>query len=337
MSDFQTRASNVDACRFNVWFAKFERNTFKSEVVELDQAFIDYLLEDGVAIDRSAFPATVDNDDTKWLCTSSDDDNKDDSESESDSDVAVASSSGCADRLLKTNEAIDRALERFRGQLFVKFTWSAPIDATWMTTSGSVRCTCANEVYLLLKASDRVMHDLKFAYDQCADACSSARPHVLALRQWYRLSPGMQFRMFVRDGALVAISQRELDVYFDFLASMVDELRPLLGEWLSAERVVERHGQQCFALDVYVDGKRRVWIVDFNPWSATTAPGLYTWTELRRMPAPSGLSGIDMRVLEHRAQIRPAVGLENHLPADLFDVSNRDAIEAFAARQASQS
>lgn len=43
-------------------------------------------------------------------------------------------------------------------------------------------------------------------------------------------------------------------------------------------------------MDVYVDipPRRRVWLVDFSPWGASTAPCLFEWSELATL-APGTL------------------------------------------------
>jgi hypothetical protein len=45
-------------------------------------------------------------------------------------------------------------------------------DAAWISSSGTLRCTLAEEVLLLLKSSDFIMHDLLHAFDDIADTAS---------------------------------------------------------------------------------------------------------------------------------------------------------------------
>ena len=48
-------------------------------------------------------------------------------------------------------------------------------DASWLLPSRSLKCTSAEEVFLLLKSSDSIVHDLCHAYVQmllgCLPAC----------------------------------------------------------------------------------------------------------------------------------------------------------------------
>ena len=57
----------------------------------------------------------------------------------------------------------------------------------WLTVSGNLKCTNAEEIVLLLKSSDAVAHDLCYAYAQCCDdATHVARdtPPQLVLKRW---------------------------------------------------------------------------------------------------------------------------------------------------------
>lgn len=117
---------------------------------------------------------------------------------------------------------IDAAITAdLEGAALPKLTWSCPKDATWVTIGNTLRCCTADEVLLLLKSSDRAMHDLTSALSECEEEAGMAQPadagcplgngnacigeetHVLALRKWYDLKPGREFRCFVVDHCLV--------------------------------------------------------------------------------------------------------------------------------------
>ena len=46
-----------------------------------------------------------------------------------------------------------------------KLNWSAPKDACWISATNSMECRSANDVYLLLKSSDFVVHDLEQVFE----------------------------------------------------------------------------------------------------------------------------------------------------------------------------
>ena len=59
-----------------------------------------------------------------------------------------------------TNQ-ITSSIESLGGEVFCKLNWSAPRDATWISLGNSLKCTTPAQVYLLLKSSEFVQHDLR--------------------------------------------------------------------------------------------------------------------------------------------------------------------------------
>jgi len=51
-------------------------------------------------------------------------------------------------------------IEDFDGAVFPKLNWSSPKDATWISTTGTLKCETVSEIFLLLKSSDYITHDL---------------------------------------------------------------------------------------------------------------------------------------------------------------------------------
>jgi len=137
------------------------------------------------------------------------------------------------------------AIRQLGGAVFCKTNWSAPLDSTWIN-AGSLKCQRTGEVYLLLKSSDRTAFDFEH---MTAPLCSQRpsglvvsgtdtssdsgrrytgagynaemsipeRPTIV-LRRWCNLTPSMEFRLFVRDGKLAGISQRDTTTFYEFLS-----------------------------------------------------------------------------------------------------------------------
>jgi hypothetical protein len=89
-------------------------------------------------------------------------------------------------------------------------------DAAWVLPAGSpLKCVAPADVYLLLKSSDFIIHDLEAAsvFEGCYDSDgalfnaqnSSINPYAveLVLRKWYSVDPSREFRCFVRQGILI--------------------------------------------------------------------------------------------------------------------------------------
>ncbi|RHN73908.1 putative Cell division cycle protein [Medicago truncatula] len=136
---------------------------------------------------------------------------------------------------------------------FPKLNWSAPKDSAWISTSGTLRCTNLNEVVLLFRASDSLVHDLCHAYDSCHDKITS-RPQnfFLALRKWYpSLKPDMEFRCFVQNQKLVGISQREVTTFYLVLIEKKNDIL-LLTQTFFNNYVRDKFESENYTFDVYV-------------------------------------------------------------------------------------
>lgn len=81
-------------------------------------------------------------------------------------------------------------------------------DASWvLPPSSPLKCTAPSDVYLLLKSSDFVSHDLSIdaVFDGCRYDASNPPSYQLelVLRKWYPIDKSREFRCFVREGRLI--------------------------------------------------------------------------------------------------------------------------------------
>lgn len=80
-------------------------------------------------------------------------------------------------------------------------------------------------MFLLLKSSDFINHDLNHAYEHCIDIEDKENQKIqfnLVLRKWYDLQPSMEFRCFVKDQEIIGITQRDMNFYPFLLESQQD-------------------------------------------------------------------------------------------------------------------
>ena len=220
-----------------------------------------------------------------------------------------------------------------------------------------MRCRNADEVVLLLKASDAVVHDLTEAYNACVDYDRdegedeeerAVREHAsttLALREWFDLNPSLEFRCFVKSKNLVAVSQRHVTDFYEFLLREKDAIEDAIAEfWEAHVSTTSWHEKQRdYVFDVYVTPKtKKVKIIDFNVWGGTTLPMLFEWRELEAMECSvkpgdderGYADNIEFRIIESQGHIRP--GLQLGVPYDLYDTSEGSAISEFLEAQRRQ-
>lgn len=61
-------------------------------------------------------------------------------------------------------------------------------------------------MFLLLKSSDFINHDLNHAFEHCEDEAETSTPNVeyqLVLKKWHNIQPSMEFRVFVKNKEII--------------------------------------------------------------------------------------------------------------------------------------
>jgi hypothetical protein len=269
------KEEDVRRCEIQAWYPAFRRHSLRTLILPLPEEFISFLMrDDGLYLPKDSLaiptrtqvqnPQLQAEDYVHW---DEEDDEGDEPEVPSFPDLA---------------KQVQTMIQSLGGAVFPKLNWSAPKDTAWISSSGSLKCQNFEEISLLLKASDNLIHDLCHAFDSCNDK-SRERPaqFVLALRKWYDLRPEMEFRGFVRGKLLVGICQREVTGFYATLVGREDELEDMISSFFDVN-VREVFGGEDYTFDVYLTKDLRVKLLDFNPWGGSTLPLLFSWDELEQ-------------------------------------------------------
>jgi hypothetical protein len=313
---------DVWACQFSRWYKTFrslpiesfsrKAVTIKSVILPLPDDFIDYLKTDGVQLPVEAVKLSS--------CT------PDHIEDDEWGDDNVEEPNPYSFPLL--TEQIASAIESLGGAVMPKLNWSCPKDATWIN-SGTLKCQTPGDIYVLLKSSDFVVHDLLHAFDNVVGEKPTNFAFQLVLRQWCNLHPSMEFRCFVWNGDLVAISQRNHTQYFRHVVTEKMIFRSLILDFFD-EFVHENFSERdnyCF--DVYVDKNERPWLLDFNVWGTQTDSLLFSWQELSTLTtAYESVEDIletnvkpEIRVVEIQNEVKPDPLASYRAPIDTVDLA----------------
>lgn len=269
--------------------------TPKARLVPLSSQFLSYLRADGIRLP----PEDIATEDS-W-----------DDDSSVEDDEHDSSTTDPCHPWQDIHAKIKATIAELNGSVMPKLNWSAPKDATWIAATNSMECSTANDVYLLLKSSDFVTHDLEQVFDDCQDdsesegdskveptddsvsgpsqnllsnvASLSEIPYYLVLRKTILdFNPAVEFRCFVRDRNLLCMCQRDLN-YFSFLSPLVPRLRSLIQDFFN-KNLQRSFPDQSFTFDIYIPPPhKRVWLIDINPWAPRTDPILFSWLELLTM------------------------------------------------------
>ncbi|KAJ4150956.1 hypothetical protein LMH87_011682 [Akanthomyces muscarius] len=288
---------HIQNCSYDAWFPKYRSACIKSRIIPLPAEFVAYLQEDGIILaDDSDILGEAQDD--EWQSAGATTSNNALHQDAEDSDDDTASQLPPNERFPDTHKKIRDTIEELGGAVAPKLNWSSPKDAKWISAhQNSLKCTSPNDIYLLLKSSSFISHDLVHAFDGCTSPAPS-RPFspILVLRPYFAPHQALEFRCFVKHRQLIAISQRDLN-HYDFLAG----LRPNLWRKITKfykETLRHTFPDASFAFDIYVpensqadDGLGKVRIMDINPWAVRTDALLFSWEELLQQEVARPLYG----------------------------------------------
>ncbi|ONH68605.1 hypothetical protein BON22_1545 [Cyberlindnera fabianii] len=210
------------------------------------------------------------------------------------------------------------------GPVTPKMNWSAPRDAVWIMATNTMKCDNASDVYLLLNASNYIMHDISSAFSECDGLTEDDLKDVqyeLVLRKWFNVNPALEFRVFVKDRHIIGITQRDLNFY-DYLDALKPTIRNLVDEFFETV-IVDTFPDDDFVMDVYLPRPfDKVFLIDINPFSRKTDSQMYTWHELASMN-PETIEEYDIRLVTETDKGRFATKehSENMVPMDVVNAS----------------
>lgn len=184
----------------------------------------------------------------------------------------------------------------------------------------SMECASPNDIYLLLKSSDFITHDLEHAFDDTDGESTITKEdinYVLVLRKWFKVNPSCEFRCFVRERRVIGICQRDLN-HFEFLFPLKQKLRDVILEYFD-KTLKDTFPESDFVFDIYLPQPYdKVRLVDINPWAQRTDPLLFSWLELLTLQLPKPLLGVpDSKSVQ---EIPPASSDEDTEASDVEDM-----------------
>ncbi|KAJ1695882.1 hypothetical protein LUZ63_012580 [Rhynchospora breviuscula] len=320
-------------CQINKWYHLFKPHTIPTLFLPLPASFLSYLQGLSLSADGSHSP-------TPFLLPCSASNSAfhkfpahstvpdPDSNFDSDSDSSDSDSEVKAPSFPELESEVEKLISALGGGVVPKLNWSAPKDATWMSPFGSLKCESFSEICLLLHSSDCIIHDLTEALPSSQDYANQKQNEnefqfFLALRKWVPdIRPEYEFRCFVREKKLVGISQREVTAFYPSLLTQKDQIVDSIVDFF--DRIVKPvFVSRDYTFDVYLTQKRKkVILVDFNPWGRFTLPLLFEWEELEQ-----DREEVELRLVESTFAVRP--GMKTAVPYDYLDTSEGSGWDEF--------
>ncbi|XP_023334114.1 cell division cycle protein 123 homolog [Eurytemora carolleeae] len=300
--------ADVLNCSFPNWYTTFEKVTIPSTIIPLPEPVLEYLLEDAQLV----LPVECNSENMDGV--------EDDYEDFGDInwEENTVSSELQQKSFSEFSRKITESLREMGGQMFIKLNWSSPKDATWIVFNNSLRCSSLSQLYLLLKSSDFIVHDLTRPFKFCIDE-ETVKPSVqysLILRNWLDVNPGSEFRCFVKEEELIAICQRDNSNYYDHIAIQQESIKQDIISFFR-EHIKNKFPSADFVFDVIRTKKDKVILVDFNPFGETTEALFFSWDELR----DSSLD-LEFRFATDSSGVQPHPYRHYSIPQDFVDLSS---------------
>lgn len=287
-------------CSYSSWYPKFvnqshpivshltelryRTSTLRSRLIPLTTAFLDYLREDGLWLpDDDDQPY----EETEWSAANAD--------KPADPEFEARAQPNDASAFADIHSVIKSTIAELGGSVVPKLNWSAPKDALHMALSkNSIACQAPQDIYLLLKSSIFVTHDLEHAFDDCANPehppFTRDIEYSLVLRPYFKINTSFEFRVFVRDRTIVGICQRELK-HVDYSPELLNKIQTEIEDFYES-KLKDSFPDPSFAFDVYLpEPHDKVRLIDINPWAQRTDPLLFSWLELLTISLPKPLLG----------------------------------------------
>ena len=187
-------------------------------------------------------------------------------------------------------DVVDRLRKIMRGgtfdNYFVSCDLCSPTDTErFEAKRGAVHS--AESAWYFLAASAKVQQ-----------AAQQGEVEYLAVRPFVRIDRTREFRLFINDGELRAMSQYNLVRHFRRLEGIKDELWQSVNAWF--EKVKAQLPVKNITMDIFLESDdRTVKIVDINPWGEPTDPLLLRtfeqdWSQtmgIKLMLPPKKISG----------------------------------------------
>lgn len=148
-SNFKATRQQLENCALRTWYSQFQSVTFETLFIQLPEHFIEYLKEDKFVVPPSMWPARPDPYD-RFDCGE-----EPWSDEETEDEIHAANLP-----FSEIKEKLKTALATLGGAALCKLNWSCPKDATIFNSSGSLKCTTAEDVIFMLKSSDIIANEI---------------------------------------------------------------------------------------------------------------------------------------------------------------------------------
>lgn len=177
-----------------------------------------------------------------------------------------------------------KVMSHISGNSFVSVDSCAPTDTERFKEKGGAVFSARSAWYYLVQS------------EKVAQAAAAGEVNYICIRPFRRVNKAREFRLFIRDGKLLAMSQYNLIRHFRRLEGVKQHY------WELAEKMVTeinwRLPARDVVMDIYITSSEKILIIDFNAWGEPTDALLLRWdgdwsevSGIHLIPPPTKVSG----------------------------------------------
>uniref|UniRef100_A0A336LZQ5 CSON005131 protein n=1 Tax=Culicoides sonorensis TaxID=179676 RepID=A0A336LZQ5_CULSO len=246
---------NLKNFSFPEWYKDFKKISIRSHIVQIPENVLEYLRDEMIVLPKE--------------CQENENSTKNIGDDYLDEDTEETETP----EFPEFSKQLQDKLKILNGSAFIKTNFHCPKDSVWITAGQTMRARSISDIYMLLKASSICKEDL--AVEAVGD-----QGHVIVLRQWTDIHPGTEFRCFVKNKNLIAISPRDWPQYHSHISQ---HKRDIINDIVSLfkEKIKQKFPVDDYVFDVYRETKDEVYLLDFAPFDEQLTKSLaFEWSEL---------------------------------------------------------
>ncbi len=154
---------------------------------------------------------------------------------------------------------ISEAMRHFYGKRFISVDFCAPTDCPRYLSSKHGSVASAESGWYSLVTSPKIRELAAAGLVEC-----------ICVRAFRTFDVPREFRLFVKNGKLAAMSQRFLIRHFRRLEKRTDEYWKLADDFIQS--ISGLLPETDIVVDIYITSRKKVIMIDLNPWGEPTDP-----------------------------------------------------------------
>lgn len=154
---------------------------------------------------------------------------------------------------------ISEAMGHFFGKRFISVDFCAPTDCPRYLSSKHGSVASAESGWYSLVTSPKIR-----------EMAASGLVECICIRAFRTFDVPREFRLFVKNGKLAAMSQRFLIRHFRRLEKRTDEYWKLADKFVKS--IESQLPEKDIVVDIYITSRKKIVMLDLNPWGEPTDP-----------------------------------------------------------------